>query len=198
MASPKAAHFVAVSDLDQAPESQEGILITVAGRGGNTARNRAEALDIITQMWENAAIPEHLFPDGISQANLQFVPPFENKNPMSDSSETTAPEIPPIVQGAQEIIQLTKLQIAAQEAAQEMNPYIPIIKAVLDRSRPLNEEEITLAKDKSYGKTIEKFGKAIASQEEFQSQCTGNGKLILNASEWQQQQLHPISDDSEE
>lgn len=198
MASPKAAHFVAVSDLDQAPEFQEGILISVTGRGGNTARNRAEALELITQMWENATIPDHLFPDGISQANLQFIPPFEDTHSMSDSPETAMPEIAPIVQGAQEIIRLTKLQIEAQETGQEMNPYVPIIRAVLDRSRPLTEDEMTLAKEKSYGKIIEKFGKAIAAQEEFQSQCTGNGKLILNAFEWQQQQLQPSGIDAEE
>ncbi|MDJ0716817.1 MAG: tyrosine-type recombinase/integrase [Prochloraceae cyanobacterium] len=60
-----------------------------------------------------------------------------------------------------------------------------IIKTVLERNRPLTPEEKDLAKDKKYGKTIEKLGLAIANQEEYQEQCTGNGHLILNAIDWQ-------------
>ena len=46
-----------------------------------------------------------------------------------------------MVQGAQEIIKLTKLQIEVQDAASEAAPYIPIVEAVLDRTRPLTPEE---------------------------------------------------------
>ncbi|MEM8639421.1 MAG: hypothetical protein AAGG51_11475 [Cyanobacteria bacterium P01_G01_bin.54] len=201
MASPRVAHFVAISDLSQAPESQEGLLVTVEGRGGDTKRNRTQALDRITQMWENGNIAEHLFPDGISQANLQFVPPLEDFNSMSDAPETASPELAPIVQGAREIIELTKLQIEAQEAAQEASPYVPIIQAVIERSRPLTDDEKTLAKEKKYGKIIERFGAAIAKQEEYQAQCTGNSKLVLNAIAWHQEQTQltlPQPDDSEE
>ena len=42
-----------------------------------------------------------------------------------------------------------------------------------------------MAKDKKYGKTIEKLGGIIATQEEFQANCSGNGVLILNAIAWQ-------------
>ncbi|MGB0562225.1 MAG: hypothetical protein ACPGVO_10525 [Spirulinaceae cyanobacterium] len=206
MASPRVAHFVAISDLSQAPESQEGILVTVEGRGGDTKRNRAQALDRITQMWESGVIAEHLFPDGISQANVQFVPPLEDFNSMADNPEGTSPELAPpklapIVQGAQEIVELTKLQIEAQDAAHEAGPYVPIIQAVIERSRPLTDEEKALAKEKKYGKLIERFGAAIAKQEEYQAQCTGNGKLILNAIAWHQEQTQPTlpqPDDSEE
>ena len=95
------------------------------------------------------------------------------------------PELLPVVQGAQEIIELTKLQVEVQEAAEETAPYAPIIEAILDRSRPLSPEEKDLAKEKKYGKVINRMGFAIASQEEYQANCTGNGRLILNAIAWQ-------------
>ncbi|MEO0836472.1 MAG: hypothetical protein AAFY16_10925 [Cyanobacteria bacterium J06642_3] len=56
---------------------------------------------------------------------------------------------------------------------------------VLERSRPLTSEEKELAKDKKYGKTIEKLGSVVAAQEEFQETCSGNGNLVLNAIAWQ-------------
>ena len=81
-------------------------------------------------------------------------------------------------------MQLTKLQIEVQEAAEEAAPYTPIIETILDRSRPLSSEEKELAKEKKYGKIIERVGTAVANQEDFQENCTGNGKLILNAIAW--------------
>jgi hypothetical protein len=179
------AHFVAVSDPTQPPEVQEGLLISVTGRGGDSRRNREQALEILNQMWEDGEIPDEQFPAGISQANLHFVPPLQ------DDAMTTDSELAPIVQGAQEIIQLTKFQIEAQEAAQEASPYVPIIAAILERSRPLTPEEMAIAKEKKYGKILERFGAAIAHQEEFQAQCSGHGKLILNAIAWQLSQTQP-------
>jgi hypothetical protein len=117
--------------------------------------------------------PDHIF----------YVPndsPQVNSKTVSDSQELL-----PIVQGAQEIIQLTKLQLEVQEASEQAEQYIPIIKVVLERSRPLTTEEKELAKDKKYGKTIERLGSIVAEQEEFQESCSGNGSLVLNAIAWQ-------------
>lgn len=173
-------HFVAVSDTAKPPTEQEGILVTVEGRGGDTPKNRAQALEQVNQMWENGEIAEDKFPDGISQDNIFYVPTPDGASP-TEPAETIAP----VVQGAQEIVQLTRLQIEVQEAAEEAALYTPIVEAVLERTRPLTAEEKNLAKEKKYGKTIERLGVAIASQEDFQAQCTGNGKLILNAIAWQ-------------
>jgi len=173
-------HFVAVSDTTKPPTEQEGILVAVEGRGGDTPKNRAQALERVNQMWENGEIAEDKFPDGISQDNIFYVPTLDGAS-LTELDNTLAP----VVQGAQEIVQLTRLQIEVQEAAEEAAPYTPIIEAVLERTRPLTPEEKNLAKEKKYGKTIERLGVAIASQEDFQAQCTGNGKLILNAIAWQ-------------
>ena len=173
-------HFVAVSDTSKSPAEQEGVLVAVEGRGGDTPKNRAQALEQVNQMWENGEIAEDKFPDGISQDNIFYVPTPEGAT-MTDPGSGLAP----IVQGAQEIVQLTKLQIEVQEAAEEAAPYTPIVEAVLERSRPLTPEEKNLAKEKKYGKTIERLGLAVATQEDFQAQCTGYGKLILNAIAWQ-------------
>lgn len=188
MARTKAvAHYVAVSDLSQPPEEQQGFRIEVEGRGGDTKKNRERALEIVNQKWENGEIEEDKFPDGITRDNIFYVPPLSEKGNM----EATDRELLPVVQGAQEIVQLTKLQIEVQEAAEDAAPYTPIIETILDRSRPLSPEEKELAKEKKYGKIIERVGVAIANQEEFRETCTGNGKLILNAIAWNLQENNP-------
>lgn len=177
----KVSHFVAVSDLSKLPTEQEGILLEVPGTGGNTQKNRQKALEIVRQMWEQEEIETELFPDGITQENIFYVPETNQNMPADKQPQS----IKPIVEGAQEIIQLTKLQIEAQEASEQAEQYVPIIKAILERNRPLTAEEKELAKDKKYGKTIEKLGTVIANQEEFQQNCSGHGSLILNAIAWQ-------------
>ena len=181
--TPAVSHFVAVSDLSKPAEQQEGILIEVPGTG-DTKKNRAKALDLVQEMWEKEEIDVDRFPDGLTPDHIFYVPSdspqVKSHNKVSDSQELL-----PIVQGAKEIIQLTKLQLEVQEASEQAEQYVPIIKVVLERSRPLTAEEKELAKDKKYGKTIEKLGSVVAQQEEFQSTCTGNGNLVLNAIAWQ-------------
>ena len=182
MAKSSTSHFVAISDLSKPAAEQEGILIEVPGTG-DTKKNRAKALDIVQEMWEKEEIDVDRFPDGLTQDHIFYVPsdsPQINTKTVSDNQELL-----PIVQGAQEIIQLTKLQLEVQEASEQAEQYVPIIKVVLERSRPLTAEEKELAKDKKYGKTIEKLGSVVAAQEEFQETCTGNGNLVLNAIAWQ-------------
>lgn len=177
-------HFVAVSDLSQPATKQEGVLIEVEGKGGDTPQNREKALEILQQMWEKGEIEEDKFPDGMSEEHLFYVPPESSRLQEAQTNEQTN-SLTPIVQGAQEIVQLTKLQIEVQEAAEEASPYVPIIQAVLERSRPLSVEEKELAKDKKYGKTLERLGMAVAEQEDYREHCTGNASLILNAIAWQ-------------
>ena len=178
------SYFVAVSDLSKTVEEQEGVLVEVKSPGGDTQKNRDKALEIVQEMWEKDEIEVNHFPDGLSQENILYVP---TNSPQLKSLKTLKDKtkLPPIVQGAQEIIQLTKLQVEVQEASEQAKQYVPIIKVILERSRPLTEEEKKLAKDKKYGKTIEKLGLTIATQEEFQEQCSGNASLILNAITWQ-------------
>jgi hypothetical protein len=173
------SHFVAVSDLSKSVTEQEGILIEVPGTTGDTPKNRAKALDIVQEMWEKEEIDVNRFPDGLTPDPLDSTQVKSTKN-VSDSQELL-----PIVQGAQEIIQLTKLQLEVQEASEQAAQYVPIIKVILERSRPLTPEEKDLAKDKKYGKTIEKLGEIVAAQEEYQQTCSGHGNLILNAIAWQ-------------
>lgn len=182
MAKSPTSHFVAVSDLSKPAAEQEGILIEVPGTG-DTKKNRAKALDIVQEMWEKEEIDVDRFPDGLTQDHIFYVP---SDSPQVKSTKAVSDsELLPIVQGAQEIIQLTKLQLEVQEASEQAQQYVPIIKVVLERSRPLTAEEKELAKDKKYGKTIEKLGSVVAAQEEFQETCTGNGDLVLNAIAWQ-------------
>lgn len=182
--TPIVSHFVAVSDLSKPAAEQEGILVEVPGTGGDTKKNRAKALDIVQEMWEKEEIDVDRFPDGLTQDNIFHVP-SDSPQVKSTKAVPDSQEILPIVQGAQEIIQLTKLQLEVQEASEQAEQYIPIIKVVLERSRPLTPEEKELAKDKKYGKTIEKLGSIVAAQEEYQETCSGNGSLVLNAIDWQ-------------
>ena len=180
--TPAVTHFVAVSDLDKPAAEQEGILVEVSATGGDTKKNRAKALDIVQEMWEKEEIDVNRFPDGLTQDHIFYVP---SDSPKVKSNKAVSEDILPIVQGAKEIIELTKLQLDVQEASEQAEQYVPIIKVVLERSRPLTAEEKELAKDKKYGKTIEKLGSVVAAQEEFQETCTGNGSLVLNAIAWQ-------------
>lgn len=185
--TPAVSHFVAVSDLSKPVQEQEGILVEVSGTTGDTKKNRVKALEIVQEMWEKEEIDVNRFPDGLTQDHIFYVPSaspsVKSTQPVSDSQELL-----PIVQGAKEIIELTKLQLEVQEASEQAEQYIPIIKVVLERSRPLTAEEKELAKDKKYGKTIEKLGSIVAAQEEYQETCTGNGSLVLNAIAWQLEQ----------
>lgn len=177
------SHFVAVSDLSKPAAEQEGILIEVSGTG-DTKKNRAKALDIVQEMWEKEEIDVNRFPDGLTPDHIFYVP-SDSTQTKSKKAVSDNQELLPIVQGAQEIIKLTKLQLEVQEASEQAEQYVPIIKVVLERSRPLTVEEKELAKDKKYGKTIEKLGSVVAAQEEFQETCSGNGSLVLNAIAWQ-------------
>ena len=178
------SHFVAVSDLSKPPSEQEGILVEVSATGGDTKKNRARALNIVQEMWEKEEIDVNRFPDGLTQDHIFYVP-SDSPQVKSNKAVLDKQELLPIVQGAQEIIKLTKLQLEVQEASEQAKQYVPIIKVVLERSRPLTTEEKELAKDKKYGKTTEKLGSVVAAQEEFQETCSGNGSLILNAIAWQ-------------
>ena len=182
--TPAVSHFVAVSDLSKPAAEQEGILVEVSGTAGDTKKNRAKALEIVQEMWEKEEIDVNRFPDGLTPDHIFYVP-SNSSQVKSTQAESESQELLPIVRGAQEIIQLTKLQLEVQEASEQAEQYVPIIRVVLERSRPLTAEEKELAKDKKYGKTIEKLGSVVAAQEEFQESCTGNGNLVLNAIAWQ-------------
>jgi hypothetical protein len=129
-------------------------------------------------------IAQEKFPDGLNQENIFYVPPDSSRLKTTPVTKEVV-NLPPIVQGAQEIVELTKLQLEVQEAAAETEPYLPIIEAILERTRPLTAEEKELAKDKKYGKTLERLGEAVAKQEDYRENCTGQGKLILNVVAWQ-------------
>ena len=182
--TPTVSHFVAVSDLSKPAAEQEGILVEVPSSAGDTKKNRAKALDIVQEMWEKEEIDVNHFPDGLTQEHIFYVP-SDSPKVKSNNAVSDPQELLPIVQGAKEIIQLTKLQLEVQEASEQAAQYVPIIKVVLERSRPLTAEEKDLAKDKKYGKTIEKLGSVVAAQEEYQETCSGNGSLVLNAIAWQ-------------
>lgn len=177
------SHFVAVSDLSRPPEKQEGILVEVEGRGGDTPENRKKALEILGRMWEQGEIEPDKFPDGLADENILYVPPEEAK--VETVEEIDEANLPPIVRGAREIVQLTRLQLEVQEVAEEAAPYVPIIQVILDRSRPLTTEEKEIVKDKKYGRTLERLGLSIAEQDEYRERVTGQANLILNAIAWQ-------------
>lgn len=173
-------HFVAVSDRSQPLGGQEGILIEVAGKGGDTPQNRARALEIAHQMWQSGEIEADKFPDGLDDGNIIYVPP-ESSLSISQSPG----KIPPIVRGAQEVVELTKLQLEVQQAAQEAEVYLPIVQAVLERTRPLTSEEKELVQDRRFAKTLEKLAASIAKQEDYRERGMKYAPLILNAMTWQ-------------
>jgi hypothetical protein len=177
-------HFVAVSDLSRPLKSQEGILIEVAGKGGDSPENRAKALEIAAQMWENGAIEAGQFPDGLTEENIVYVPPDSSPELFLKKEPKNEP-IPPIVKGAQEIIELTKLQLEVQQMVEDAKVYLPIIQTLLDGKRPLTAKEKDLVQDKQFSKTLEKLALTIAKQDKYRSEGVKYAKLILNAITWQ-------------
>jgi hypothetical protein len=177
-------HFVAVSDLSRSLKSQEGILIEVAGKGGDSPENRAKALEIAAQMWENGAIEAGQFPDGLTAENIVYVPPDSSPELLLKKEPQNEP-IPPIVKGAQEIIELTKLQLEVQQMVEDAKVYLPIIQTLLDGKRPLTVKEKDLVQDKQFSKTLEKLALTIAKQDKYRSEGVKYAKLILNAITWQ-------------
>lgn len=177
-------HFVAVSALSQPLKAQEGILIEVARKGGDTPHNRARALEIAHQMWQKGEIEADKFPDGLTQENIIYVPPESLDGKLSPTSPEQE-KIAPIVQGAQEIVELTKLQLEVQQIASEAEIYLPIIQAVLDRTRPLSAQEKEVVQDKRFAKTLERLAATIAKQEQYREQGTKYAQMILNAITWQ-------------
>jgi hypothetical protein len=177
-------HFVAISEFSQPLRFQEGILIEVAGRGGDTPKNRAKALEIAHQMWQKGEIEADKFPDGLGEENIVYVPP---ESPPGQLTQTVpvSEKMPPIVQGAREIVELTKLQLEVQQVAEEASVYLPIIQAVLERTRPLTPEEKGSVQDKRFAKTLEKLAATIAKQEQYREKGVKYGQLILNAINWQ-------------
>lgn len=175
-------HFVAISDRSQPLKLQEGILIEVPGKRGDTPQNRAKALEIAHQMWQRGEIEADKFPDGLGEENLVYVPPDRSPEQLSQASPE---QIPPIIRGAQEIVELTKLQLEVQQLAREAEVYLPIIQAVLERTRPLTIKEKDLVQDKRFAKTLEKLAVTIAKQEQYREKDVKYGQLILNAIAWQ-------------
>ncbi len=194
--SKSVTHFVAVNDLEQPPSEQEGLLIEVPHKGGDIPSNREKAIQIVMKKWEKGEIEADLFPNGLSAENIFYVPPDSPRLQKSEAKKESHP-IPPIVEGAQEIIHLTKLQLEVQEAAEEAAPYVPIIEAILSGTRPLSSSEREIARDKKYAKAIAKLGEMVASQSDYRESCKGNAKLILNAIAWQCEQGVKASPESQ-
>ena len=107
-------HFVAVNDLEQPPSEQEGLLIEVPKKGGDIPSNREQALQIVLKKWEKGEIEADLFPNGLSESNIFYVPPDSPRLQKSEAQKESHP-IAPIVERAQEIIHLTKLQLEVQQ-----------------------------------------------------------------------------------
>ncbi len=104
--SKSVTHFVAVNDLEQPPLEQEGLLIEVPKKGGDIPSNREQALQIVLNKWEKGEIEPDLFPNGLSDESIFYVPPDSPRLQKLEAQKESHP-IPPIVEGAQEIIHLT-------------------------------------------------------------------------------------------
>ncbi len=88
------------------PSKQEGLLIEVPKKGGDIPSNREQALQIVLEKWEKGEIEADLFPNGLRGENIFYVPPDSPRLQKSEAQTESHP-IPPIVEGAQEIIHLT-------------------------------------------------------------------------------------------
>lgn len=170
--------YTVVEDPSKSPSEQQGYALVIEGRGGDTEKNRARALEVALTKYENGEIPADRFKNGLGAENILYVPPPKGKDEEEEEEETLLP----IQLGAREAIEKTKLALATHQAVQEVLPYLPLLKLVSDydnRPRKLTSEEMNTASDKGYGKAIEKFGAAVAEEQQFHANSTGNDKLII-------------------
>lgn len=181
-------HFVAIDDVTKAQDSLEGFLISFSGHGGDSMTNRKKALEIAQQQWSEGKIEESMFSQGLSEENIVFIPADSPRLTQSEEESKETEELPPIVQGAQEIIELTRLQLQVEELGDEVKPYKPIIEAILSGERSLTSSEREIVKDKKYSKGLIKFAETIAEQEDYRERVSENVHLILNRLDWEAEQ----------
>jgi hypothetical protein len=150
--------YTVIEDLSVPPEQQKGTVIQIEGRGGDTVQNRNGELTG--------------FPDGLSLENIVYAPP-------SNESATTEENLRPIQRAAREALKTVELFIAKQEAIDAATPCLEIIEiAAANNGKRLSSEQIAIAKDKAFGKTINNLADAIAAQESFLESAEGLTEMI--------------------
>lgn len=162
--------YTVIEDLSVPPEQQKGTVIQIEGRGGDTPQNRKRALEVALSMFENGELTG--FPDGLSLENIVYAPP-------SNESATTEENLRPIQRAAREALKTVELFIAKQEAIDAATPCLEIIEiAAANNGKRLSSEQIAIAKDKAFGKTINNLADAIAAQESFLESAEGLTEMI--------------------
>ncbi len=163
-------NYTVIDDLSLPPEAQKATVIQVEGRGGDTQKNRERALEMALKMFENGEITG--FPDGLNLENIVYTPPIEE-------SATPEEDLRPIQRAAREALKTVELFIQKQEAIEAATPCLEILEiAAANNGKRLTSEQITQAKDRSFGKTINNLADAIATQEIFLESSEGLTEMI--------------------
>lgn len=162
--------YTVIDDLSLPPEQQKGTVIQIEGRGGDTTQNRKRAFEVALDMFEKGELIG--FPDGLSLDNIIYAPP-------SNESPTKEENLRPIQKAAREALKTVELFIAKQEAIDAATPCLEIIEiAASNNGKRLTSEQIAIAKDKAFVKTINGLADAIAAQEIFLESAEGLTEMI--------------------
>ena len=168
--------YVAINDLTKPINEQSGYVLVVEGRGGYTDKNRQKALELALHKYSSGELPIDKFPDGLT---------LEHILPDADSgSDVGEIELLPIQVGAREAADLARLQADVQDAIEEVMPYQGVLEKLKDlqsSSLPmLTNEEKEQVLDKNFSKALHQMASAIANQSDYQQQCSGSYKLIID------------------
>lgn len=138
-----------------------GITITVPGKGDDE-KTRAAALDEAMRLMDEGEISNDSFQDGLGVNDLIFVEASSLAPPKSEGTR----EDSPLEQAARTVAELTLKRVALQTQQREASQYLELIEAVFSM-KPLTEEQIELAKDKNFPKSLVSLAQAKVEFDEL-------------------------------
>ncbi len=162
-----------------------GFIVEVPGRTDN-ARNRAKALDEIQRRMEDSedtTVNEDSFADGLSADDLILVEPLGTSDTDGEEAE--------IIQSVKAIASLASLRVNLEQAYQQAVELRPVIEALFSPD-PLTPEQMKLATDRNFAKTLTKFAEAKAAHDQYLPIAKEAWEILQPALPPSQHQANPL------
>ncbi len=155
-----------------------GLTITVPGKE-DSEKTRALALDEVMRMMseETSEIDSNSFPDGLGAKDLIFV---ESPKPASNQHLDGSEDLSPIEKAARTVAEFALKRADLQEQQKKASEYIALIEAVFSMT-PLTPEQIQLAQDKAFAKTLSSLAAAKVDFDKLLPEAEEAWKLLKPA-----------------
>lgn len=161
-------------------KAHPGVTITVPGKVDDE-KTRASALDEALRLMteETGPLDSDSFPDGLGVEDLIFV---EASHLLAKEAEETGTEreLEPMEKAAKTVAEFTLKRAALQQQQANAQKYLGLIEAVFSM-QPLTGEQIEMATDKAFPKTLENLASAKIEFDKLQPQAEDAWKLLKPA-----------------